>query len=438
MGDGMLSLSWNNHHATFCDILSKLREKESYTDVTLSCEGNFYPLHKLVLSTCSEYFEKIFERTPCKHPVIVLNDIKCRELEALLSYMYAGEVSVPQSNLAMLIKVAEVLQIKGLAVPDTPPAPAKSKTSSLESGTERSSPHPPKRRRTEERLVDTTRTMHESTSPNVRLNPTEKGRQVTHEEGHPRKGQEEAQDPLSVSEIGREDYYAAEIKEEIIEDVVDTEDTQIGRTDHSIEYDAQLAPFKSEGSSRDSISGHTGSAEYSDPHFEHLNTSGLQTNEMNPGPSEMIEWHDGIVESDMTSGEGCSGVGILQPSSPMLGQQTPQLLAQQGVKSASVKNEARVGAKSSSSSPGKSYRCLSCPYSFPSPSLLRTHIRTHTGEKPFSCSVCSYRSARKYDLKTHMWIHTKEKTYNCSLCSFKTANKQKLKVHLRDHSSEKQ
>ncbi|XP_047492992.1 protein tramtrack, beta isoform-like isoform X2 [Penaeus chinensis] len=433
MGDGMLSLSWNNHHATFCDILSKLREKESYTDVTLSCEGNFYPLHKLVLSTCSEYFEKIFERTPCKHPVIVLNDIKCRELEALLSYMYAGEVSVPQSNLAMLIKVAEVLQIKGLAVPDTPPAPAKSKTSSLESGTERSSPHPPKRRRTEERLVDTTRTMHESTSPNVRLNPTEKGRQVTHEEGHPRKGQEEAQDPLSVSEIGREDYYAAEIKEEIIEDVVDTEDTQIGRTDHSIEYDAQLAPFKSEGSSRDSISGHTGSAEYSDPHFEHLNTSGLQTNEMNPGPSEMIEWHDGIVESDMTSGEGCSGVGILQPSSPMLGQQTPQLLAQQGVMSASVINEARVGAKSSSSSPGQSYRCLSGPDSFPSPSLLRTHIQADLGEKPFACPVCPYRSTRKYDLKKHMWIHAKEKRHNCFLCSFKTGNKLKLKAHLRAH-----
>ncbi|ROT66536.1 hypothetical protein C7M84_015432 [Penaeus vannamei] len=245
--------------------------------------------------------------------------------------MYAGEVSVPQSNLAMLIKVAEVLQIKGLAVPDTPPAPAKSKSSSLESGTERCSPHPAKRRRTEERLVDTTRTMHESTSPNVRLNPTEKGRQVTHEEGHRRKDQEEAQDPLSVSEIGQEDYYAAEIKEEIIEDMVDSEGAQIGRTDHSVEYDAQLAPFKSEGSSRDSISGHTGSAEYSDPQFEHLNASGLQTSEMNPGPSEMIEWQDGIVQSDMTSGEGCSGVGILQPSSPMLSQQTPQLLAQQGM-----------------------------------------------------------------------------------------------------------
>ncbi|ROT66537.1 hypothetical protein C7M84_015433 [Penaeus vannamei] len=113
--------------------------------------------------------------------------------------------------------------------------------------------------------------------------------------------------------------------------MVDSEGAQIGRTDHSVEYDAQLAPFKSEGSSRDSISGHTGSAEYSDPQFEHLNTSGLQTSEMNPGPSEMIEWQDGIVQSDMTSGEGCSGVGILQPSSPMLSQQTPQLLAQQGM-----------------------------------------------------------------------------------------------------------
>ncbi|XP_042887031.1 protein tramtrack, beta isoform-like isoform X5 [Penaeus japonicus] len=331
MGDGMLSLSWNNHHATFCDILTKLREKESYTDVTLSCEGKFYPLHKLVLSTCSEYFERIFEKTPCKHPVIVLNDIKCRELEALLSYMYAGEVSVPQSNLAMLIKVAEVLQIKGLAVPDTPPTPAKSKSSSLESGVDRGSPHPPKRRRTEERLVDTTRTMHEPTSPNVRVNPTDKGRQVTHEELHTRKDQEGSDDPLAISDLGQEDYYAAEIKEEIIEDVVDSEGNQAGRTDHNLDYDAQLAPFKSEGNSRDSIPGHTSSAEYSDPQYEHLNPSSMQTSEMNPGPSEIIEWQDGIVESDVVSGEGCSGVGLLQPSSPMLSQQTPQLLAQQGM-----------------------------------------------------------------------------------------------------------
>ncbi|XP_042887029.1 zinc finger and BTB domain-containing protein 17-like isoform X3 [Penaeus japonicus] len=433
MGDGMLSLSWNNHHATFCDILTKLREKESYTDVTLSCEGKFYPLHKLVLSTCSEYFERIFEKTPCKHPVIVLNDIKCRELEALLSYMYAGEVSVPQSNLAMLIKVAEVLQIKGLAVPDTPPTPAKSKSSSLESGVDRGSPHPPKRRRTEERLVDTTRTMHEPTSPNVRVNPTDKGRQVTHEELHTRKDQEGSDDPLAISDLG-EDYYAAEIKEEIIEDVVDSEGNQAGRTDHNLDYDAQLAPFKSEGNSRDSIPGHTSSAEYSDPQYEHLNPSSMQTSEMNPGPSEIIEWQDGIVESDVVSGEGCSGVGLLQPSSPMLSQQTPQLLAQQGVGTSELLPLSAGNlqdTRGNYTSPKKSYSCPHCSYLTPKKHHLKVHLLIHTGEKPFACKFCSFKCARSGVLKNHVRRHTGEKPYVCTHCPYRSVQLSTMKKHIR-------
>ena len=95
--------------------------QERYTDATITCEGKFYQVHKFVLATCSEYFEKIFEETPCKHPVIVLRDVSCDELEALLNYMYIGSVSVAQNDLARLIKVAELLQIKGLAVPDDPP-----------------------------------------------------------------------------------------------------------------------------------------------------------------------------------------------------------------------------------------------------------------------------------------------------------------------------
>lgn len=61
---------------------------------------------------------RMFELTPCKHPVVVLQDVQSKEMEALLSYMYAGVVSVAQSDLPQLIKVAEALQIKGLAVPD--------------------------------------------------------------------------------------------------------------------------------------------------------------------------------------------------------------------------------------------------------------------------------------------------------------------------------
>lgn len=107
--------------------------------MTLACDGHYYSLHKFVLSVCSEYFEEMFERTDCKHPVIVLNGVKCDVLESLLNYMYIGEVSVLQENLSALIRAAEYLKIRGLALPDEeptqqqrqllPPAPATSSTS---------------------------------------------------------------------------------------------------------------------------------------------------------------------------------------------------------------------------------------------------------------------------------------------------------------------
>ena len=117
--------------------------------MTLACDGKFYPVHKLVLSTCSEYFESMFEQTPCKHPIIVLKDIKSDEVESLLSYMYAGVVNVAQNDLSRLIKAAELLKVKGLAVPDEPPQEVESRKSSppWNSRDDRTSPHPKRRRR---------------------------------------------------------------------------------------------------------------------------------------------------------------------------------------------------------------------------------------------------------------------------------------------------
>ena len=90
----------------------------NYSDVTVACEGKFYPAHKLVLAACSEYFEDMFQHTACKHPIVVLKDITAKNLEALLSYMYSGVANISQDELASLIRAAESLCIKGLAVPD--------------------------------------------------------------------------------------------------------------------------------------------------------------------------------------------------------------------------------------------------------------------------------------------------------------------------------
>ncbi|XP_071524686.1 uncharacterized protein GatB isoform X2 [Panulirus ornatus] len=111
-----LVLRWNDHHATFMHMLSEIRQKEQYCDATILCEGHFYEVHRFVLATCSTYFEQMFSRVECKHhPMIVLTDIKAVQLEALLIYMYKGELSILQKNLPGILRAATSLKVRGLS-----------------------------------------------------------------------------------------------------------------------------------------------------------------------------------------------------------------------------------------------------------------------------------------------------------------------------------
>ncbi|XP_018024880.1 broad-complex core protein isoforms 1/2/3/4/5 isoform X17 [Hyalella azteca] len=152
MAEEHLSLKWNNHQAHFVDILTFLREKGMFVDVTLACGGKIYSAHKFVLSTCSDYFQKIFSKNTSTNPIVFMKDVSCNDIEALLDFMYHGEVNVPQSSLGSLIKTAEGLQIKGLAVPDDPPSSRKKQDRDKRERDPSSSSHyesrspPPKRR----------------------------------------------------------------------------------------------------------------------------------------------------------------------------------------------------------------------------------------------------------------------------------------------------
>ncbi|KAK8723639.1 hypothetical protein OTU49_011476 [Cherax quadricarinatus] len=111
------NLRWNEHTFTFVRLLDHFRTKELYCDATIACDGNIYPVHKVVLSACSNFFAAIFANTNCQSPVVVLQDVARVQLESLLTYMYRGEVLVPRPDLPAFIKVAKSLQVKGLAIP---------------------------------------------------------------------------------------------------------------------------------------------------------------------------------------------------------------------------------------------------------------------------------------------------------------------------------
>ncbi|KAG8234578.1 hypothetical protein J437_LFUL014597 [Ladona fulva] len=58
----------------------------------------------------SPFFQRIFSENPCKHPVIILKDLRRWEVQGIVDFMYKGEISVAQEHLTSLIKAAESLQ----------------------------------------------------------------------------------------------------------------------------------------------------------------------------------------------------------------------------------------------------------------------------------------------------------------------------------------
>ncbi|XP_045604178.1 B-cell lymphoma 6 protein homolog isoform X2 [Procambarus clarkii] len=108
-------LKWNNHQSNLVTVFDQLYEQEAFTDVTLACDGRTFAAHKVILSACSPYFQALFLGNPCKHPIIFMRDVRAGDLEALLSFMYRGEINVHQHDLSSFLKTAESLQIKGLS-----------------------------------------------------------------------------------------------------------------------------------------------------------------------------------------------------------------------------------------------------------------------------------------------------------------------------------
>jgi len=114
MGSEKFCLRWNDFEANISSSFSELRDDKDFFDVTLACDDEHIQAHKLIISACSPFFRNVLRKHPHQNPLLYLKGVRFTDLQAVLNFMYHGEVNVAQEDLNSFLAVAEDLRVKGL------------------------------------------------------------------------------------------------------------------------------------------------------------------------------------------------------------------------------------------------------------------------------------------------------------------------------------
>lgn len=99
-----------------CNVLNELKTCEQFTDAVIKVDNQRFPIHRVIMSTCSPYFRSLFtnDQPATNRKEIVIPGVSSDMMRIIVDYAYTRQIEVNADNVELLLPAADQFNVDGI------------------------------------------------------------------------------------------------------------------------------------------------------------------------------------------------------------------------------------------------------------------------------------------------------------------------------------